>query len=223
MVELFLRFLKDVPGPGDTLYILGDLFEVWLGDDAGETDYPDILDALRTGTAQGTAVHVMRGNRDFLLGSGFARRTGCMLLPDAIVIPLPDEPTLLMHGDTLCTDDRDYQAFRRRVRNPAWQQNFLSRPLAERRRLADEYREASQTATREKPAEIMDVNAGTVEQAFRAHDVLRLIHGHTHKPGIHTYTIDGTSAQRIVLGDWYSRGSVLRYEAASGMRLETFG
>jgi UDP-2,3-diacylglucosamine hydrolase len=162
----------------------------------------------------------MHGNRDFLLGEGFARATGCTLLTDPTVIELGGEPTLLMHGDTLCTDDTEYQQFRALVRNPAWQQQFLARPITERRAIAANLRETSRQRTGDKAAYIMDVNSRAVDAALRAHGVQRLIHGHTHRPAVHALDIDGQPAQRIVLGDWYEQGSVLRCDA-DGLHLET--
>lgn len=215
MVRLFLRFLEDHGRDCGPLYILGDLFEVWIGDDNEVPEYRSVLDALRRCTDTGMPIFVMHGNRDFLLGEGFAGRTGCNLLPDPTVISPAGERLLLMHGDTLCTGDRDYQEFRRRVRTPAWRSQFLSKTIEERRRIAGELREGSQTATGNKSAEIMDVDPHAVEQAFRSYGVHHLIHGHTHRPGIHSLTVDNTPVRRFVLGDWYRQGSVLRYESGN--------
>ncbi|MBI5040345.1 MAG: UDP-2,3-diacylglucosamine diphosphatase [Gammaproteobacteria bacterium] len=202
------------------LYILGDLFEAWIGDDNDDAHDQRILAALHATTARGIPIWVMHGNRDFLLGETFAHATGCTLLADPTLIQLNGEPTLLMHGDTLCTDDHEYQQFRTLVRNPAWQQQFLAKPLAERRAIAANLRETSRQRTGEKDAEIMDVNPQTVEATLRAHGVRRLIHGHTHRPATHNLSIDGERAQRIVLGDWYEQGSVLRCDE-DGLHLET--
>lgn len=221
VTELFLAFLANLDAAHCAgLYILGDLFEAWIGDDNDAAHDQRILAALRATTERGIPVGVMHGNRDFLLGEEFARATGCTLLADPALIELNGEPTLLMHGDTLCSDDHEYQQFRTLVRNPVWQQQFLAKPLAERRAIAANLRETSRQRTGEKDAEIMDVNPRTVEATLRAHAVRRLIHGHTHRPAVHDLMIDGTSAQRIVLGDWYEQGSVLRCDE-SGLRLET--
>lgn len=209
VTALFLDFLS---GPGHdcaALYILGDLFEAWIGDDEDDPHALEVLAGLRTATARGLPVFVMHGNRDFLLGDGFVRQTGCRLLAEPALIDLGGERVLLLHGDTLCTDDHEYQQFRALVRDPAWQAQFLARPLAERRAMAAQMRETSRQRTGGKPAEIMDVNPETVVAAMRAHGVRTLIHGHTHRPAIHTFELDGQPARRIVLGDWYEQGSAL--------------
>lgn len=213
IVELFLQFLRETAGRVDALYILGDLFEAWIGDDAVPADHP-VLAALRGFSATGTPLYVMRGNRDFLLGDGFAGATGARMLDDPTVIRLGDEPVLLMHGDTLCTDDHAYQQFRAMVQDTAWQQDFLARPIPERLQLAQQARTESTAHTSnlsEAADGIMDVNADAVREAFQAHGVRRLIHGHTHRPNTHTFELDGRPAERIVLGDWFEQGSVLRY------------
>jgi UDP-2,3-diacylglucosamine hydrolase len=219
---LFLRFLDETAHQAQALYILGDLFEYWLGDEAvGLEAWRPIIAALRRATATaGLEVYVMHGNRDFLLGEGFARATGCRLLAEPARIELYGEPTLLMHGDVLCTQDVEYQAFRAVVRDPAWQREFLARPLAEREALARRLRELSQQSTAQKKPEIMDVTPQAVEAVMRAHGVRRLIHGHTHRPGEHLFELDGEPARRMVLGDWYEQGSVLICTPA-GWRLET--
>jgi UDP-2,3-diacylglucosamine hydrolase len=163
---------------------------------------------------------VMHGNRDFLLGPGFEQATGCRLLPDPTVIDLYGERVLLMHGDTLCTDDTDYLKFRAMVRNPQWVQQFLGKPVAERINMVREYREVSKTATAAKKPEIMDVNAGAVAAAFQSHGVHQLIHGHTHRPAQHTLSLNGQTVHRTVLGDWYEQGSVLVCDV-NGCVLET--
>ena len=202
------------------LYILGDLFEYWIGDDQPVDGLTPVLDALAALGAAGVPVYCQHGNRDFLLGADFAARTGLTLLPEAVVVDLYGRPTLLLHGDTLCTDDHAYQALRRQLRDPAWQREFLALPLAERIRQARALRERSMSATREKDEAIMDVNPQAVAEAMRAHGVRHLIHGHTHRPAIHHFTLDDAPAERIVLGDWYRQGSVLSVDAA-GARLET--
>jgi UDP-2,3-diacylglucosamine hydrolase len=210
IVALFLEFLRTRARGAEALYILGDLFEYWIGDDVAEQpEYRPLLDGLRALTQAGVPVYVMHGNRDFLLGAGFEQASGCRLIPDPTVITLYGEPVLLMHGDTLCTDDLPYLKFRQMVRNPDWVKMFLGKPLAERGAIVRDYREISKAATAAKKPEIMDANPGAVEAALRAHQVRHLIHGHTHRPAQHVVTLDGATARRTVLGDWYDQGSVL--------------
>ena len=218
---LFLGFLSGLdPRRCDGLYILGDLFEAWIGDDDDDPHHQQVIAGLRAASDRGMTVWVMRGNRDFLLGDAFARAAGCSLLVDPARIELAGTTTLLMHGDTLCTDDREYQQFRTLVRNPDWQRQFLAKPLAERREIATQLRETSRQRTGRKSEEIMDVNPQTVSDTLKQQGVRRLIHGHTHRPAIHDLSIDGQAAQRIVLGDWYEQGSVLRCEDGS-LQLES--
>jgi UDP-2,3-diacylglucosamine hydrolase len=211
LTALLRAFLQQRLQTGDTLYILGDLFEAWLGDDAILPDQRAVLDALHAVSERGIALFFMHGNRDFLAGPGFAALSGCRLLDDPTVIELGGERVLLMHGDTLCTDDLEYQAYRARVRAPAFHDHVLSLSLAERIALAEHYRGESARLSREKPPEIMDVNQGTVEETMRAHGVRVLIHGHTHRQAIHDFRLDGAPARRYVLGDWHRTGSVLEY------------
>ena len=217
---LLLAFLQRQARSADALYILGDLFEAWIGDDDDAEPGPTVAAALRTLTEGGVPVFFLHGNRDFLLGERFAAAAGLRLLPESGVIDLAGERVLLLHGDTLCTDDRDYQAFRAQVRNPVWQAQLLALPLTQRRALAGQLRETSRQATGQKAAEIMDVHQAEVERIMRWHGVLRLIHGHTHRPAIHDGVLDGQPARRAVLGDWQDdQGSVLRCDE-SGWRLE---
>ena len=221
ITTLFLEFLAGLdPRHCASLYILGDLFEAWIGDDNDDPHDAAVIAALRATTLRGIPVWIMHGNRDFLLGERFGQVTGCTLLADPVRIELGGEATLLMHGDTLCTDDHEYQQFRDMVRNPDWQRQFLAKPLAERRAIAANLRETSRQRTGEKAAEIMDVNPQAVLDTLRAHGVRRLIHGHTHRPAVHALELDGRPAQRIVLGDWYTQGSVLYAENGS-LRLES--
>lgn len=214
LTALFLRFLDEQVQGCEALYILGDLFEVWLGDDDTSPLNQIVIGALRAVSDRGVRLFFMHGNRDFLLGPGFERLTGGRLLPEPSIITVDDTPALLMHGDTLCTDDIEYQQFRAQVRDPCWQAGFLALPLAERQRLAGQAREQSRTRTREKSEEIMDVSPGTVRKIMAQHGVQQLIHGHTHRPGIHYFHLDnhfdnGQLARRIVLGDWGQYASVL--------------
>lgn len=221
ITTLFLDFLERRARRAEALYILGDLFEAWIGDDDDADIGRTVAAALRTLTDQGVPTFFLHGNRDFLLGERFAAASGIQLLPESMVIELGGERVLLLHGDTLCTDDVEYQAFRTQVRDPAWQARTLALPLAQRRALAGQLRETSRQATRQKAADITDANPTAVDQALRAHGVRRLIHGHTHRPAIHDWTLDGQAARRAVLGDWYDQGSVLVCDAA-GWRLEFF-
>lgn len=219
ITALFLNFLDREARTAEALYILGDFFEYWIGDEAVDQDgHRPVIEALRAVTDGGIPVYFMHGNRDFLIAAHFARATGCQLIPDPTRIDLYGTPVLLMHGDTLCTDDIDYLAFRKMARDARWQRAFLAKPIAEREAIARGYREESRRSTSEKAPEIMDVTAHAVITALREHGVRHLIHGHTHRPGEHLFDLDGAPARRMVLGDWYTHGSVLRCDAA-GWRL----
>lgn len=209
ITELFLDFLAGEVREAKALYILGDLFEVWLGDDDPDSHHARIADAL---AAAGIPVYLIIGNRDFLLGKDYAQRAGMEILTEPYCLDLYATSTVILHGDVLCTDDTSYQTFRTLVRNPAWQQDFLSRPLEVRRALAEQARKASRNRGQAMTADVMDTNANAVAAAFRAHGVTRMIHGHTHRPAMHRLIVDGTARERIVLGDWYTQGSVLRVD-----------
>ena len=209
--EQFLAFLRAEAAGAEALYILGDLFEAWVGDDDREPANERVCCALRELTAAGVACFALHGNRDFLLGPGFCERSGCRLLTDPVIAQLDGERVLLTHGDALCTDDHPYQELRSIVREPAWQQRFLALPRAHRELLADEARAGSRRHTARTVPRIMDVNAAAVTAALRAAQVRRMIHGHTHRPGVHDLEVDGEPAQRIVLGAWYEQGSYLRF------------
>ncbi len=208
-LALFFEFLSGPARGSEALYILGDLFEVWLGDDDDTPPVPAILKSLADLREARVPLYIMRGNRDFLMGAAFEAKTGATLLPDASLVDLCGSKTLLLHGDTLCTKDVAYQAFRQMVRNPEWQAQALATPLAARRGMAKQLRRDSVIAMRGKTPLIMDVDQGAVESAMRQHGVYRLIHGHTHRPGVHRFMLDGSPAERIVLGDWYEQDSVL--------------
>jgi UDP-2,3-diacylglucosamine hydrolase len=211
ITKLFEDYLaSDEVRHADAVYILGDLVEAWLGDD-DDAELPQrIAAATRAVRGAGVPVYFMAGNRDFLLGEAFAERAGLTLLDDGTVHDIHYRPTLLMHGDVLCTDDVAYQAVRQQVRNPEWQKQILSMPLEARRAFAAKAREDSKAHTGSTMESIMDVNADAVADAMRKAGVTRLIHGHTHRPAVHAFDLDRKAAERIVLGDWYEQGSVLR-------------
>jgi UDP-2,3-diacylglucosamine hydrolase len=208
---LFENYLaSDEVRHADALYILGDLVEAWIGDD-DDAELPQrIAEATRAVRDVGVPVYFMVGNRDFLLGEAFAARAGMTLLDDGVVHDIDGHSTLLMHGDVLCTDDLAYQAVRRQVRTPEWQAQILSMPLEARRAFAAKARQDSVAHTGSTMESIMDVNAEAVADTMRTAGVDRLIHGHTHRPAVHRFELDGEPATRFVLGDWYEQGSVLR-------------
>jgi len=216
----FLGFLGGEARTASQLYILGDLFEVWLGDDDPDPAARQVVDALRELTDAGVPCAFMHGNRDFLVGDRFARETGCRLLEDGTVVDVCGERVLLMHGDVLCTDDHSYQRLRRIVRHPVTRWVFRRMSLGQRRRLAQRMREGSRMHVGATAPEIMDVNADAVCTAMRDAGVLTLVHGHTHRPAVHTLVVDGKPARRIVLGDWHAQGSVLEW-SPSGVELKT--
>jgi UDP-2,3-diacylglucosamine hydrolase len=210
LAATLLAFLDGEGRSASALYVLGDLFDAWPGDDdAGDPFNAPIVAAFRALTDAGVPLYFQHGNRDFLLGDAFARATGGTLLTEEVVVDLDGTPTLLMHGDQLCTDDLAYQEFRAQVRNPGWQRALLARPLAARKQLARQLRETSDTAKVGKSMDIMDVNGGAVAAAFRRHGVARMIHGHTHRPARHAHQVDGRACERIVLADWRDTGHVL--------------
>ncbi len=208
--RLFIEFLAGPARQAEALYILGDLFEYWAGDDNLDDAFnAAICAALRTLSESGVRLYFMAGNRDFLAGADFARAAGLSLLPEPAVIELHGTPTLLMHGDTLCTDDNAYQAFRTEVRSPEWQQTFLALPLSRRKQQIEALRCKSESQKRSKPIEIMDTNSDAVLRALTLHQCTRLIHGHTHRPNHHALVIDSVPCERWVLPDWYETGGYL--------------
>ena len=209
ITSLFIEFLNNEARQAEALYILGDLFEAWLGDDMVLPEYAEAIAAMKALSDSGVPVFIMHGNRDFLLGEKFTEMSGTTLLDDLTTIDLYGTPTLLLHGDTLCTDDVEYQKFRAMVRNPAWQQQMLALSPQERLKLAREYREMSQAETGNKAEDIMDVNQQTLEQVMQTEGIYHMIHGHTHRPAIHNFEVNSLPARRIVLGDWYQQGSML--------------
>ena len=227
ITELFGQFVRREAKSADALYVLGDLFEAWVGDDDPSEVGAFVAATLREVADTGVPVYFIRGNRDFLVGQDYALRAGFRVLPDPAVVMLYGKPTLLMHGDLLCSDDVAYQAFRTQTRNPAWQVQFMSQPLEARLAFATQARAASQ-AHQAKLREggndvrfetVTDVTPATVEATFSRYGIDRMIHGHTHRPNVHKLQVNDRDCERIVLGDWYEQGSVLRVDA-DGFRLE---
>ena len=226
ITDLFLAFLREQARQAEALYILGDLFEAWIGDDTPSPAADAVAVALRELTDAGVPVFFIRGNRDFLLGQDYAQRAGMRILPDPCVITLYGKPVLLQHGDLLCTDDTAYQAFRAQTRDPAFIAQFLSQPLEARIAFAQKARAASQARQSEMKEDdraqfetVTDVAPDEVLATFRRYGVDTMIHGHTHRPAVHNVQVGDATCTRIVLGDWYEQGSVLRVEP-SGMALE---
>ena len=219
----FFGFLEREARGAQALYILGDLFEYWVGDDdLGDPFNASVVSGLARLVAGGVPTYLMHGNRDFVIGDAFARASGVTLLPDPTLLNLHGQAVLLMHGDTLCTLDSDYQVFRREARSEAWIRNLLQRPLAERKAAVEGLRQQSEQEKRGKSAEIMDVAPGEVEDVLRRYGYPRLIHGHTHRPARHIHTVDGHACERWVLADWYRGGSYLACDE-SGCRAVQLG
>lgn len=215
-----LAFLRGEARQAHALYVLGDLFEAYLGDDERPAWRQPVVDAFRDLAAQGTAVHFLHGNRDFLIGAGFAALAGGTLLPDPLELQLHGTRVLVTHGDALCVDDTPYQTLRGVVRDERWQRAALALPLATRQAVAAAARAGSREHTAQQGQMLMDVNPAAVERVLRDSGCEVLLHGHTHRPGIHALTIDGRACRRIVLGDWYTQGSVLRWDV-HGPQLHT--
>lgn len=208
-VDALFGFLRGPARGADALYIVGDLFESWVGDDTDDPIAERTAHELRTLSDAGVPLYFVRGNRDFLLGHDYAARCGMRLLPDPCVIDIAGEPWLLLHGDLLCTDDVAYQAFRRQARDPAWQASLLAKPLDVRKAIARQARAASIEHQRNAAQYIVDANADAVEAMFRLYGVTRMIHGHTHRPAVHRYTVDGRDCERHVLADWHGAAEVM--------------
>ncbi len=218
----FLRFLEKDARLADALYILGDLFEVWLGDDDDDEFAIYVQEALQRFTAEGPPVYFMHGNRDFLIRDAFCQKTGVQLLTDPTKVKLyDDQPVLLSHGDCFCTMDTEYMAFRQQARSAAWQDQILATSLMQRRQLAEHIRAQSQTMNSRKAEDIMDVTPQEVIHLMEQEEVLTLIHGHTHRPAVHDITVMGKPAQRIVLGDWDTLGWCAR-ATPEGIALESW-
>lgn len=211
IIEIFRHFIAEEAVNADALYILGDLFEAWIGDDAEDETGRQFIEAMCPMREARKPCFYMHGNRDFLLGERFAKESGMALLPDPSVIDLYGTPTLLMHGDSLCVDDVAYQAFRKLSRSPEWQRHFLSQSIRERLAFAAQARQESKRHTEsEENSAIMDVNQEAVFASMRAADVPRMIHGHTHRPAVHSFTQNTQLVSRIVLDDWYQQASCHR-------------
>lgn len=206
----FLRFLKNDAIEAEKLYILGDLFEAWVGDDDDSPYLKTIADALTTLSQSGTQIYYIHGNRDFLLGQRFAKQANMQLLPEINTIDLYGQHVVIMHGDTLCTRDIDYQVFRKKSRSWWWQAAVKSLPLFIRKKMAADYRKKSTAATAMKSQEIMDVTQSEVINCLEKYNSQLLIHGHTHRPAVHKVSANGANAERIVLGDWYEQGAWLK-------------
>ncbi len=215
IIDAFISFLAHTAAHADALYILGDLFEYWAGDDAiSHGVHAKTINALHQLSSQGVSLFVMHGNRDFLLDDGFAHATNAKILPDPTLVSLYGHATLLSHGDILCTDDIDYQRFRAEVRSDAWKQKFLNQSLSDRIAFIESVRQKSDQEKSIKSMQIMDANPTAVTQLLASHHYPTLIHGHTHRPKQHQHPINGHVCARWVLGDWYEQGSYLRVDKA---------
>ncbi|MCU7905932.1 MAG: UDP-2,3-diacylglucosamine diphosphatase [Candidatus Thiodiazotropha sp. (ex Epidulcina cf. delphinae)] len=219
-VRLFLHFLEGRAFRADHLYILGDLFDAWVGDDDRRPPIPDVKRALRQLSRGGTRLWLMHGNRDFLIGETFCRESGVELLTDPTLIDLYGTPTLLMHGDLLCTDDQAYLTFRREIRHPAFVQRFLAQPIQQRIALAKAYRVRSGEANSLKSEAIMDVNQQAVERYLIEHQAERLIHGHTHRAADHPFSLAERAVSRHVLAQWQGKRAEIISVTPKGLRRE---
>ncbi|MEJ1958098.1 MAG: UDP-2,3-diacylglucosamine diphosphatase [Nitrosomonadales bacterium] len=212
--QVFLHFMQHTAPKAEALYILGDLFEYWAGDDdLDDPFHQKIIHAMQTVSASGTRLFIMHGNRDLLMGTAMEQASGARLLVDPTLLDLYGKPTLVTHGDALCTDDVAYQTYRSQVREAGWQQSFLAQPLAQRKAQIEQLRMRSETEKQSKSAEIMDVNAEAVAELLREHHYPRLIHGHTHRPMHVLHHLDGYTCERWVLGDWHDTGNALYCDA----------
>ena len=210
-IQVFLHFMQHTAPSAEALYVLGDLFDSWAGDDdLDDPAHQQAIRAMRALGAGGTQLFIMHGNRDFLMAEKLAAACHATLLPDPALANLHGTPTLLTHGDTLCTGDADYQSYRSQVREPAWQQQFLNQPLTQRKAIIEQLRARSENEKQHKSSGLMDVNDAAVAEILREHNYPRLIHGHTHRLKRHLHTVDGHACERWVLGDWHETGNALR-------------
>lgn len=221
ITRAFFHFLHTQAINAESLYILGDFFDAWIGDDDDAELPQQVADELLALTRNGVTVYFMHGNRDFLLGDSYAKKSGMIIVPEGTVIDLYGTATLLVHGDALCTDDKDYQAFRAMVRSPQWQQQVLAQPLAARRALAAQLRDKSQSMNSLKAADIMDVTPAEVVKQMEEAKVQVMIHGHTHRPARHKLLANNRPAERIVLGDWHDFAWCIRADS-NGMELKSW-
>ncbi len=208
ITNIFTAFLDDL-NQNDSLYILGDLFESWIGDDDVSELSQYIADRLGSLSERNISVAIMHGNRDFLIGEDFCKASSIELINDPLIIEINTKKVMLTHGDELCTDDKEYQAFRSVVRNPLWQKDFLNFPISKREKIAGEAKDASKDSKENKAMEIMDVNTDAVLKAFNDHDIEIMIHGHTHRPNIHKVSNEGKNLTRYVLGDWSKNSAII--------------
>ena len=208
ITNIFTAFLDDL-NQNDSLYILGDLFESWIGDDNVSELSQYISDRLLMLSERDISVAIMHGNRDFLIGEDFCKASSIKLINDPRIIEIDTKKVMLTHGDELCTDDKEYQAFRSVVRNPLWQKDFLNFPISKREKIAGEAKDASKDSKENKAMEIMDVNTDAVLKAFNDHDIEIMIHGHTHRPNIHKVSNEGKNLTRYVLGDWSKNSAII--------------
>ncbi len=222
IIQLYINFLNQQATKASSLYILGDLVEYWLGDDDKAEGLSEVFNCMKKQAEKGLNIYLMHGNRDFLMGQSLAQRAGCTLISDPYITEFNNTPVLLIHGDTLCTGDLRYQEFRALLRSQQWKDDFLSKPLTEREQIAEGLRDQSKEETQNKAEDIMDANDDAVTQAFNQHNVSLMIHGHTHRPAIHSLSVDKKPVKRIVLGDWYSHGSVLEFTDPEHFELKTF-
>ena len=222
VMRLFLHFMQHIAPKADALYILGDLFDYWAGDDDMDDPFhQQVTHALHTAASSGVHLFIMHGNRDFLMASKLADTCQATLLDDPVLIDLYGTPVLVTHGDTLCADDIEYQSYRQLVRNPIWQQKFMAQPLENRKSLIEELRTHSESEKQQKSGALMDVTDAAVTELLRNHGYPHLVHGHTHRPMRHLHKVDNHECERWVLGDWHETGSALRCDANS-CSLETF-
>jgi UDP-2,3-diacylglucosamine hydrolase len=222
LCQAFLHFLELHAESAASLYILGDFVDAWVGDDDDTPLYAELATALKRLSAKGTAINFVHGNRDFLLGERYAKSCGATLLDEPVHLIHEKQHYLLMHGDVLCTRDTAYLAFRNMVRNPLWQEDFLSRPLSERRAFAAQARAQSKSMSSNKAQDIMDVTDAAVVDLMREQNVFTLVHGHTHRPAVHKFEIDAVAARRVVLGDWRDHDVCFARISSEGLTLERF-
>ena len=208
ITNIFTKFLDEL-NKNDSLYILGDLFESWIGDDDVSELSQYIADRLGSLSERNISVAIMHGNRDFLIGEDFCKASSIELINDPRIIEIDTKKVMLTHGDELCTDDIEYQAFRSVVRNPLWQKDFLNFPISKREKIAGEAKDASKDSKENKAMEIMDVNTDAVFKAFNDHEIEIMIHGHTHRPNIHKVSNEGKNLTRYVLGDWSKNSAII--------------